>query len=74
MTFNEPPSLSPPAPPASRLLKARSAPGVIARIRSLLRGASPRAQVVAPPKVHLGERLAVEWRSTTPGALSPTSR
>ena len=50
------------AGPAPRPLKARSEPGLIARIRHLLRRAAPRAQVIAPPEVHLGERFDVEWR------------
>ncbi len=50
------------AGPAPRPLKARSEPGLIARLRHLLRRAAPRAQVIAPPEVHLGERFDVEWR------------
>jgi hypothetical protein len=47
---------------APRPLKAKSQRGLIARVRAVLRRARPRAQVIAPPEVHLGERLDVEWR------------
>lgn len=50
------------AGPAPRPLKAKALPGFIARVRSLFRRAAPRAQVIAPAQVHLGERLEVEWR------------
>jgi len=47
---------------APRSLKAKSPPGFMARVRSLLRRTAPRAEVIAPPEVHLGERFDVEWR------------
>ena len=50
------------AAPAPRPLKAKAERGLIARVRELLRRAVPRAEVIAPPEVHLGERLDVEWR------------
>ena len=43
-----------------RPLKAKAERGLIARVRELLRRAVPRAEVIAPPEVHLGERLDVE--------------
>jgi hypothetical protein len=51
-----------PSPAAPRPLKAKSPSGFIARVRSLLRRTAPRAEVIAPPEVHLGERFDVEWR------------
>jgi hypothetical protein len=51
-----------PAAPAPRPLKAKSERGFIARVRGLLRRATPRVEVIAPPEVHLGQRLDVEWR------------
>jgi hypothetical protein len=54
--------MSPPPAPAPRLLKVKSPPGILARVWGLLRRATPRAEVIAPAQVHLGERLAVEWR------------
>jgi hypothetical protein len=50
------------AAPAPRPLKAKSERGLIARVRDLPRRAVRRAEVIAPPEVHLGERLDVEWQ------------
>jgi hypothetical protein len=42
-------------------LKAASSGGLWGRLRRLVRASVPRARMVAPPQIRLGERMAVEW-------------
>jgi hypothetical protein len=51
-----------PAASTPRALKPASGRGFGGWLRAVFGRPSPRAQVVAPPEVHLGGELAVTWR------------
>jgi hypothetical protein len=50
-----------PTSPPRLELRSTTVRGLAAWIRGLLGRGDPRARVVAPPRLHLGQRLEVEW-------------
>ena len=42
-------------------LKPSSSDGLLGWVRRLFRSDAPRARMVAPPRVRLGERMEIEW-------------